>query len=436
MFNRSRRNLARWFTLSMGSILIVFAGIIYYLKAEDSLKAVDSLLYKKARVMAASIEYKFSQGNPNFDLTEVPILGNIAQPLDSEVVYARWYDAQGQLVRFFGTSAPEKLSMEPGFHTVTVTLDTNDLISSKIRVRQVTLPVEEKNVLIGYLQIALPLGNTQAELAQFRLLLTLALPIALGLIGLVGWILGSIAMQPILQTYLQLKRFTADASHELRTPISGILSTAQVGLLISEDNNQESSQSLLFQLQSHLKDIAQIAQSMRTLVNNLLFLARNEGQLTSDRLRYFNLVELLQDLIDDYEIQAEEYKLNIIGDLPDEEVMIYAEPELLRQAVSNLVSNACKYTSAGGVVQVRLLVQLYWIIIQVKDNGDGIPADDLPYIFERFYRVNTKKKRDQEGFGLGLAIVNQIVRAHGGRVQVKSTIGQGTTFQIEFVRFY
>jgi two-component system, OmpR family, manganese sensing sensor histidine kinase len=418
MFNRSRRNLARWFTLSMGSILVLFSGTIYYLRVEDKLEALDQLLHKTTKVIAASIQYEVRQGQGHIDFTNVPLLGNGSQPLSSELLYIRWYNIEGRPTQFFGPPPPPHLDRATGFQTVQL----HDPLAASIWVRQVTLPVEDESTLIGHLQVAIPMTSLQADLQQFRLLLTLLIPIALGLIGLTGWLLGGLAMQPIRQSYHQLQRFTADASHELRSPLSAILTNAQVGQLTTADHPQ---------LRPLMENIIDSAKSMSMLVSHLLLLARHQGRLAPELLKWINLNDLLEKLAADYAVQAAKQNIKFICHLPEQPIYLDAEPDLLRQAVENLLSNACKYTTLGGTVWLRMEPYLDRAVIQVIDTGIGIPEADLPHIFDRFYRVDTERTREKGGFGLGLAIAQQIVQAHAGKLLVMSMLGKGSTFQIE-----
>jgi signal transduction histidine kinase len=415
MFNRSRRNLASWFTLTMGSILIGFAAVVYYVEVIDELEELDILLYKKTSVMAANVKSELYNGKRQLDLEYVPLLGSMVEPLpDIGLVYASWYDEQKQLVQFFGATPSDRLSVLGGFDTIKT--------DNKVWLRQVTLPVYQDGLLIGYMQAAMPITSIESALAEFRLVLAISVPITLGAIALTGWWLGGLAMQPIRHSYDHLQRFTADASHELRSPLTAIISNAQFGFL-------SKSTDLEVQRQRFQKIFA-IAQSMSILVNNLLFLARSQGQLPTELLQDVDLKNLLVQITNDYVTHQDAQHLSLISQLPNNCVTVLGDANLIRQAVENLVNNACKYTPAGGQVQLQLFTQSHSAVIQVRDNGIGIPENDLPYIFERFYRVDKKRSRKTGGFGLGLAIAQQIVQSHGGGISLKSVVKEGTILQI------
>ncbi|NDJ19968.1 two-component sensor histidine kinase [Myxacorys almedinensis A] len=419
MFNRSRRNLARWFTLSMGGILVGFAGVLYYQATVEQLKQVDQLLYRKARVMAASVKYEPCGDCQHLNLNNVPFFGNGSPPLDSGIVYARWYNAQRRIQRFFGTlPTVDQLDDSPEFQTVQIEPGQ----PAQRLLRQITLPVYLRGELIGYLQIALPLAEMQDELQRFLLSLTLWVLLTITLISLAGWGLGGIAMQPIREAYDYLDRFTADASHELRAPLAAILSNAQVGLIAPLEAGQPK--------HYRLEKIAVVAKSMTVLISNLLFLARRTGHLATESLQSVDLTELLHQLLHAPTLQTAAQQVTLEPVLPEQAVTIQADPALLTQAIANLIHNACKFTPEQGLVQVRLFTQSRWALIQIQDSGRGIPAEDLPHISERFYRVNKARSREAGGSGLGLAIAQHIITAHGGSINVHSEVDRGTVFQI------
>ncbi|MBC1240406.1 cell wall metabolism sensor histidine kinase WalK [Nostoc sp. 2RC] len=419
MFEHSRRNLAHWFALSMGGILFAFAGVGYCLSVEEQLRVFDDEVFSQSKAFAAKTEYSFYQSQWQNQRSQQSSLENGAS-LNGGLVYARWYNSKKQLVQFIGSSGDKQLMTEPGFHTLQTALNS-DYPTQTTWVRQVTLPVLSDKELIGYFQTAVPMNSLRNSLNQARLFLTLGVPVTFGVIGITGWFLGGLAMRPSLRAYKQLQRFTADASHELRAPVATVLSNAQVALMPPEDLSEQ---------RLRLQNIAETAKSMSTLINNLLFLSRHNGSLTDTILKPVDLCEILKSLSEDFAAQAPAQNLNFNARFPEQPVMLEADANLLKQAVINLLTNAFKYTPAGGKVELLLFTQSHWAVIQVKDDGIGIPAADLPHIFDRFYRVDTVRSRQTGGFGLGLAIAQQIVQGYNGQITVKSTVGQGSIFQI------
>lgn len=347
MFNRSRRNLACWFALSMGTILVIFAVVVYYLEVKSQLRDCEQKLFKKSRMMASEALDQSPPGQWQFDLEDVPVLGINNIPLCGEILYARWYNPQRKLVQFVGTPAPKYLVDASGYQTIKTASNQTNINASTVWLRQVTLPLIKNNLLVGYLQVATSMTSIRENIDQTRLFLSLGVPIALGLIGLTGWYLGGLAMKPIRHSYEQLQRFTADASHELRAPLAAILSNAQVGLLSPvEDNTQP---------RRRLENIVDITKSMSALIGNLLFLARHEGALLAPTaFKSVDLIDLLQTLVNEYQAQAVTSNLNFITQLPDRAVIVKVEPDLLLQTVRNLLNNAFKYTSDGGKVYLKL----------------------------------------------------------------------------------
>lgn len=419
MLTRSRRRLAYLFTLAMGGILVTFAFVVYYFLIRERLSGFDQDLKQETQSHVSRFKYPFAEGQYRVEFENMPIEFSSAM-LPKGLEFACWYDSNKRPLKINDNICPPQDSVQPGFQTVLLNHSLTN--SQQPLLRQITSQIQNSNNKIGYIIVAKSLQPIQTKLARSRFHLSLGVPVTLSFVGIVGWFLGGVAMQPTKRSYEQLQRFTADASHELRAPVAAILSNAQVGLLAPEDNSELPRQ--------RLENIVDISKSMSALIGNLLFLARHEGRLNSKDFQSIEVVGLLQQLSDEYQLIADDKELNIIPELPSKHIILFADSDLLQQALKNLLDNACKYTPEGGTVKLKLFTQMRRISIQIIDSGIGIPSEDLPHIFERFYRVDTTRTRSSGGFGLGLAIAQQIVQAHGGEIIVSSIVNQGTTFQV------
>jgi heavy metal sensor kinase len=214
-------------------------------------------------------------------------------------------------------------------------------------------------------------------------------------------------------------QFTADASHELRTPLAVL--TAQADLALRRDRSPE-------RYRETIELCLQAGLRMTDVVTRLLTLARcDAGQLTL-ALEKLALGELVQQSMELLQPLAAQQQVTLTAEI--EPVTVAADGGCLRQVVDNLLTNAIQYNRPGGRVDVRLTSEAGAAVLTVSDTGVGIPAADLPHVFERFYRVDKARSRAVGGSGLGLSICRRIVHAHGGEITCSSEENCGTTFVV------
>ncbi|HRP08555.1 MAG TPA: ATP-binding protein, partial [Gemmatimonadales bacterium] len=225
------------------------------------------------------------------------------------------------------------------------------------------------------------------------------------------------------RSFVALRRFTADASHELKTPLMVLRAGVERSLTHPETPGE-----VVNTLDETLRQLNQ----MTELVTNLLTLARADEGRSSLVLVEADLRTILADLVETADILGEEHGVVVAVHLPDTPILASVEPGRIRQLLMNLITNAVKYTPRGGAVDISLTHSGDQAVLQVRDTGIGIATGDLPHLFERFWRADPARSRTGErpGVGLGLAIVEWIVDAHGGTVDVQSRPGRGTTFTV------
>ena len=217
-------------------------------------------------------------------------------------------------------------------------------------------------------------------------------------------------------SFEEVRRFTADAAHELRTPLAMMRTEAEVALRAPRSPSQDARV-----LESLLEEIDRLGR----LVTQLLFLCREDsGVATGDR-QPVRLDDLIREVADHMQVAAGEKCLTLNVEGPSA-CRVLGDPDRLRQLLFNLLDNAIKFTPPGGTVTVRGESPNGNARIVVDDTGVGIPPNHLPHVFERFYRVDSSRSDETGGAGLGLAICRSIAEAHGGRVQIESKLTEGT----------
>ena len=454
MNQKIRYRLAITYTVILAIILLSFGVGVYYITAESLLDDIDTQLQGVADQISQQTEAVFLQN------ITMPIVSNEQGLLEVASMLIILVDLDGNILEASANLAGRQALLDKNGLGSEIHIATVE--QSQLRLRVVTLPItvtsSEQEQIIGYLQVGMLLDNYYSSLRRLWTILLLAglgAVTASGLIGINFMPASLKSLNDIAYAALQItraddlsrrlpdagkndeisdlvralnvtlerleklfrtqQRFLADISHELRTPLTTVRGNVDLMRRMGAADPES------------LDVIKEELERMSRLVGDLLFLARADSGGLPIQQTKFELDTAFLDVYRQVHRLATRVKLELVS---VDQIMIVGDPDRIKQVVLILVDNALKYTSAGGKVQMALYREEDAGIIRVTDTGVGIPPDDLPYIFDRFYRVDKARTRAMGGSGLGLSIAKWVVEAHGGTVSVESTLGEGTKFEV------
>ena len=432
LFQGTRIRLALWYAIVMGLILTV-CGIGFYTAVSHAhTVALDRELEFVAKSLHNNLELKLRQPGklepivkevlPNLCVVETGCISD-RSPSQRHILNAIH---QSYYVRLFDKSA--RLIAISGSLPQTESSDFNKKLWQTIQddagnfYHQMSLVLHTRdNRDWGYLQVGRNIADLNSYMDAVKLNLVVGLPISMMMVAVASWWLSGLAMRPIYQSYRQIQQFTADAAHELRTPLAATQATIDSVLLMPDLNIKEA--------WDILGTIKRQNQRLTSLVVDLLMLSRFDRQSISVQRELCSLNDIIADLVEEFAAMAISAKVILKSEIRvNKDVNIVGDSEQLYRLFSNLIVNAIQYTLPNGEVRVILDSYDSDAVIQVKDTGIGIPTQELSHIFDRFYRVNSDRSRHTGGSGLGLAIAKAIVLSHHGSLDVESEVGKDSTF--------
>ncbi len=360
--------------------------------------------------------------------------------LDNDVLVRdrliEWFDTQGKLIakrgkeEFLVTEArntsfyvdQDLKSLLYKAKTVVPSNLQEDANGSSDQIISIVLPLYRtgQEQPVGYLKVSQSSRELEANIRSLDLRLTIGFFIGLALASISSVVLTRQAISAIEASFERLKQFTADASHELRSPLMAIKANATVALKYSDGMRQEDLEKFT--------TIANATDQIKQLTEDLLFLARNEN-LPQLEIQKLNLTAILEDLVQLYYPSFEAKNITLKVDIALALTMWGNEGQIHR-LFNNLIANALIYTPKGGEVKIKAQEIGNQLVTTVMDTGIGIASEHLSLIFERFWRVDSARSYHQGSSGLGLAIAQTIIQNHQGTIQVSSELGKGSCFSV------
>ena len=449
-----RARLAVLYTTIVGGILLLFGVAVYGAVSFSLTEQVDNILVGAVDDIWPDI-YVDSSGTLGFRAAS-------AQELTPGIIYQIW--GRDKSLKFTNTPRLNVPLDSAGLNaTQPMFRDINlETAFGSVHLRGLTVPlvVGQSSRSVGTLQVATSMAVVDATQRALLIVLVTGTLIAMFVAGLAGWLITRQALAPlgdVTQVALQItraddlsrripysgpqgdevgqlisafnqtlsrlenlfltqRRFLADVGHELRTPLTVIRGNVDLMRRMKQMDIES------------MDSIQSEVDRLTRMVGDLLLLAQAEsGKLPLDR-RLVELDTLVLEVLQQMRVLVKEKIKMRLGDI--DQVLVCGDYDRLKQVLVNLIGNAIRYTPAGGEIVVGLGKEELRARLTVSDTGPGIPAEDLPHIFERFYRGEKSRTRqsDGKGYGLGLSIAYWIMRNHGGSIEVNSVQDEGTTF--------
>ena len=453
MFQTTRRRLALWYA-TVTAVLVLVAAIAFYGYARATLvDRVDDTIEHAIELVARSLviesvqvrdlaaidpQQMITRARVNLEASFRDNTGTVWNDVEDDRIDLEWFSPTGQQL-WTSFAEPLTIPLHPTRKSETVKVlrdgpgksaEGRGPVEPPLVLRQRTQAIALGGQPLGYLRVSHPWFEVTKPAQQLAIDLSLGVVALIGAVGAIGWWLSGLAMEPVRESYQRLRQFTADASHELRNPIATIQTNVQVAL--AETNPQME--------RSQLEAIERLTRRLGKLVDDLLFLARQDSGIVQPQWGMVDLSELLLEAIEEQMALATRQALELIPELseiPDQRAwMVRGDRDQLARLLTNLIGNAIQYTPSGGRVWVRLDRDLRkpTLKLEVQDTGIGIAPEALPHLFDRFYRADVARSRHRTGqsagSGLGLAIVQAIVQVHQGQIRLDSQLDRGTTVTI------
>jgi len=488
MFLKSIRfKIVFWYTVILALVLSLFSILVYANLSKTLYYDFNNLLQLKAEGVVDSIDTYWElekqegvrQGATAAVFTKINNLNFVK-------IAQRWVKEEstdpgllGIIVDIFGSDGKNIASSRNGPRTDYLrqenlaailqghsvfdnVLFTDNHSKKNTLMRQFSIPVIENNRLAYVVRVSSPMTTFQSALNKLRFIFFLLLPLVIFISSIAGFFLADLIIKPLKNIIKTVRRITAenlklriklpdtkdeikrladtfnamlekldasftsqkqmiqDISHELRTPLTIMRGEMEVAL-----KKARSPEEYKVVLESSLEEIGRLS----FIVENLLILSRFDSQEVSLDIKPIAIARFLNDIVSDVRIIAQRKRIVITCSCPDY-VFVRGDESQLRRAFLNIIDNAIKYTPEGGKILVNVEKTETEVQIKVSDTGIGISRENLPFIFDRFFRVD--KSRSSEGFGLGLSITKSIIEAHKGSVIISSELGKGTEMRVIF----